>query len=50
MKNIEQDNYSNVTLDLIKKFVDSDQRKRINLLTQIESEFENIYKIGPKLF
>ncbi len=50
MKNKEQDNYSNATLDLIKKFVDSNQRKRINLLNQIESEFENIYKIGPKLF
>ena len=50
MKNKEQDNYSNATLDLIKKFVDSNQRKRINLLTQIESESENIYKLGPKLF
>ena len=50
MNNKELDNYNNATLDLIKKFVDSNQRKRINLLTQIESEFENIYKIGPKLF
>ena len=50
MNNKEQDNYSNATLDLIKQFVDSNQRKRINLLTQIESEFENIYKLGPKLF
>ena len=50
MNNKEQNNYSNPTLDLIKKFVDSNQRKRINLLTQIESEFDNIYKIGPKLF
>ena len=50
MNNKEQDIYSNATLDLIKKFVDSNQRKRINLLTQIESEFENIYKLGPKLF
>jgi len=49
MNNKEQDNY-NATLDLIKKFVDSNQRKRINLLTQIESEFENIYKLGPSLF
>ena len=47
MTNKEQDNYSNATLDLIKKFVDSNQRKRINLLTQIESDFENIYKLGP---
>ena len=50
MNNKEQDNYSNATLDLIKKFVDSNQRKRINLLNKIESEFENIYKLGPKLF
>ena len=46
----EQDNYNNATLDLIKKFVDSNQRKRINLLTQIESEVENIFKLGPALF
>ena len=50
MTNKEQDNYSNATLDLIKKFVDSNQRKRINLLTQIESEVENIFKLGPTLF
>ena len=43
MNNKEQDNYSNATLDLIKKFVDSNQRKRINSLTQIESEVENIF-------
>ena len=50
MSNKEQDYYSNATLDLIKKFVDSNQRKRLNLLTQIESEVENIFKLGPKLF
>ena len=50
MNNKEQDNYSNATLDLIKKFVDSNQRKRINLLTQIESEVENIFNLGPSLF
>ena len=50
MNNKEQDNYSNATLDLVKKFIDSNQRKRINLLAQIESEFENIYKLGPSLF
>tara|TARA_B100000989_G_scaffold208279_1_gene157932 strand:+ start:96 stop:815 length:720 start_codon:yes stop_codon:yes gene_type:complete len=50
MTNKEQDNSSNVTLDLIKKFVDSNQRKRINLLTQIEYEVENIFKLGPSLF
>jgi len=50
MKNIEKDNYSNATLDLIKKFVNSNQRKRINSLTQIESEVENIFNLGPSLF
>ena len=50
MTNKEQDNYSNATLDLIKKFVDSNQRKRINLLTQIEAEIDNIYKLGSTLF
>ena len=50
MNNNEQDNNNNATLDLIKKFVDSNQRKRINLLTQIENEAENIFNIGPTLF
>ena len=50
MNNKEQDNYSNATLDLIKKFIDSNQRKRINSLTQIESEVENIFNLGPSLF
>ena len=50
MKNKEQDNHNNATLNLIKKFVDSNQRKRINSLTQIESEVENIFNLGPSLF
>jgi hypothetical protein len=50
MNNKEQDNYNNATLDLIKKFVDSNQRKRINLLTQIEDEVDNIFKLGHSLF
>jgi len=50
MTNKEQDNYSNATLELINKFVDSNQRKRINLLNQIEAEVESIFKLGPKLF
>ena len=50
MNNKEQDNYSNATLDLIKKFVDSNQRKRIKSLTEIESEVENIFKLGPSIF
>ena len=50
MTNKEQDNNSNVTLDLVNKFVESNQRKRINLLTRIESKVDEIFKIGPKLF
>ena len=50
MNNKEQDNYNNATSDLIKKFVDSNQRKRINSLSQIESEVENIFNLGPSLF
>ena len=50
MTNKEQDNYSNATLELINKFVDSNQRKRINLLNQIEAEVESIFKLGPNLF
>ncbi len=50
MTNIEQDKNSTTTLDLVNKFVDSNQRKRINLLTLIESEVENIFKLCPKLF
>ena len=49
MTNNEQDN-NNATLNLINKFVDSNQRKRINLLSLIEAEVENIFKLGPKLF
>jgi len=49
MNKKEQDDYSNATLDLIKKSVDSNQRKRINSLTPIESEVENIFNLGPSL-
>ena len=50
MTNKAKDNYSNATLDLVIKFVDSNQRKRINLLSEIESEVEAIFNIGYKLF
>ena len=50
MTNNGHDNYSNATLDLINKFVDSNQRKRINLLPEIESNVDNIFKLGPALF
>ena len=44
-------NYSyKTTLNLIKKFVDSNQRKRINLLKDIESEVDNIFAMGDQLF
>jgi len=45
MNNKEQDNYSNATLDLIKKFVDSNQRKRINSLSSISKDRNENYKI-----
>ena len=45
-----QDNNYNATLNLVKKFVDSNQRKRINLLADLESEVEGLYHIGYKLF
>jgi len=50
MTNKEQDNHSNATLELVKNFVDSNQRQRIKLLKKIESEVENIFKLGPTLF
>ena len=50
MNNKEQDNHNNATLDLIKKFADSNQRKRINSLAQIESEVENIFNLVSSLF
>ena len=50
MTNTEKDDYYKTTLELVKKFVESSQRKRINLLTDIESEAENLFVIGNKLF
>ena len=45
-----QDEHYKSTLALVKKFVESNQRKRINLLSDIESEVENLFVIGDKLF
>ena len=45
-----QGEYSNATSDLLKNFVNSNQRKRINFLKQIESEVEGIFKMGYKIF
>ena len=50
MTNTEKDDYYKTTLELVKKFVESNQRKRINLLSDIESEAENLFVIGNKLF
>ena len=50
MINKGQDDKNKTTLSLVKKFIDSNQRKRINLLSDIESEAENIFIIGNKLF
>ena len=46
----DQDDHYKSTLNLVKKFVDSNQRKRINLLSDIESEVDNLFLIGKKLF
>ena len=46
----DQVEYYKNTLNLVKKFVESNQRKRINLLSDIESEAENLSVIGNKLF
>ena len=44
------DNHYKDTIALIKKFVDSNQRKRINLLKDIESSVDSIFAIGKDLF
>ena len=46
----DQDEYYNRTLNLVKQFTASNQRKRINLLSEIETEVENLFGIGSKLF
>ena len=50
MTNKDQDEQYKSTLNLLKKFVESNQRKRINLLSNIESEVENLFEIGNKIF
>ena len=50
MINTGQDDKNKTTLSLVKKFIVSNQRKRINLLSDNESEAENIFIIGNKLF
>ena len=41
---------SKSTLNLVNIFVKSNQRKRIKLLSDIESDVENIFLIGKKIF
>ena len=50
MTNKDKENHYKTTLNLVKKFVESNQRKRINLLSDIESDINNLYSIGKKLF
>ena len=47
--NDQHDQYKS-TLNLLKKFVESNQRKRISLLSNIESEVDNLFEIGNKIF
>ena len=50
MTNNDHEDHYKSTLNLVKKFVESNQRKRINLLSDIESEVDNLFLIGKKLF
>ena len=50
MKNKDQEDYYKSTINLVKKFVESNQRKRINLLSEIESEVDNLFLVGKRLF
>ena len=45
----KKDHYKN-TLNIVKTFVESSQRKRLKLLSGIESEVENLFDIGDKIF
>ena len=50
MTNNDHEDHYKSTLNLVKKFVESNQRKRINLLSDIESEVDNLFLIGKELF
>ena len=50
MKNKQQVDHYKSTLNLVKNFIGSNQRKRIKLLSEVESEVENLFLIGNKLF
>ncbi len=49
MKNDQVDHYKS-TLNLVKKFVESNQRKRLKLLSEIESDVGNLFSLGNILF
>ena len=48
MTNKDQEDHYKSTLNLVDLFIKSNQRKRINLLSDIESEVENLFAIGKK--
>ena len=49
MTNKDQEDHYKGTLNLVNIFVKSNQRKRINLLSDIESEVEHLCVIGKKI-
>ena len=50
MTNKDHYDHYKSTFELVKIFVESNQRKRIKLLSDIESEVENIFMIGNEIF
>ena len=46
MTNKDQEDHYKSTLNLVNIFVKSNQRKRINLLSDIESYVENIFSVS----
>ena len=50
MSNLSKDNCYKSTLNLVKTFIESNQRKRIKLLSDIESDVDNLSVIGEELF
>ena len=50
MTNKDQEDHYKSTLNLVNIFVKSNQRKRITLLSDIESDVENLFLLGKKIF
>ena len=50
MTNKDQEDHYKSTLNLVNIFVKSNQRKRLKLLSDIESDVENLYVIGKGIF